>query len=148
MMAAELGQAPTETQLEEVRPPAKKPRSKAKQSSPEQAAQPTQSKVRRYTEEQKLATVKQIDEEIVSGKSTLKAAVKKAGISDETYYNWKRAATPATEQGDEPAHVPSSEGDDLSELLALEEENRSLRKRLAEKLRAENAALKKKLGLP
>lgn len=38
-------------------------------------------------------------------------------------------------------------GDELADLVQLEEENQRLRKRLAEKLRAENAELRKRLGL-
>ncbi|MBU1316264.1 MAG: transcriptional regulator [Alphaproteobacteria bacterium] len=38
-------------------------------------------------------------------------------------------------------------GDEMADLLQLEEANRKLRKRLAEKLRAENADLRKKLKL-
>ncbi|MBB3979756.1 cell division protein ZapA (FtsZ GTPase activity inhibitor) [Rhizobium azooxidifex] len=34
----------------------------------------------------------------------------------------------------------------MADLLQLEEENRNLRKQLAEKLRAENADLRKRLG--
>lgn len=37
--------------------------------------------------------------------------------------------------------------DDIADLLQLEEENARLRKALAEKLRAENAELHKRLGL-
>ncbi|KRB49175.1 hypothetical protein ASE04_18515 [Rhizobium sp. Root708] len=37
--------------------------------------------------------------------------------------------------------------DDLADLLTLEEENQKLRKQLAEKLRSENADLKKRLGI-
>ena len=37
--------------------------------------------------------------------------------------------------------------DDMAELLRLEDENRSLRKQLSEKLRAENADLLKQLNL-
>ncbi|MDM9648351.1 hypothetical protein [Rhizobium sp. S163] len=37
--------------------------------------------------------------------------------------------------------------DEFADLLALEEENRKLRKALADKLRAENVDLKKKLGV-
>lgn len=43
--------------------------------------------------------------------------------------------------------APASAGDEMAELLQLEEENKRLRKILAEKLRAENADLRKKLGL-
>jgi len=41
----------------------------------------------------------------------------------------------------------TSAGDDMADLLQLEEENQRLRKLLAEKLRAENADLRKKLNL-
>jgi len=48
-----------------------------------------------------------------------------------------------------PAAVtaPISVADDMAELLRLEEENQMLRKSLAEKLRQENADLRKRLGL-
>ena len=65
----------------------------------------------------------------------LKSAVKQAGISEPTYYQWKKAAAPA------PA------GDELTDLLALEKENKRLKSMLAERLRKENAELKQKLGI-
>ncbi len=40
----------------------------------------------------------------------------------------------------------TSAGDELADLLTLEEENRNLRKQLADKLRVENADLRKRLG--
>ena len=43
--------------------------------------------------------------------------------------------------------VPASTGDEMADLLQLEEENQKLRKLLAERLRAENADLRKKLKL-
>lgn len=43
--------------------------------------------------------------------------------------------------------APITEVDDMVELLRLEDENRSLRKQLSEKLRAENADLRKRLNL-
>ncbi|MGD9480326.1 transcriptional regulator [Shinella sp. G-2] len=43
--------------------------------------------------------------------------------------------------------APVSAADDMAELLRLEEENQMLRKSLAEKLRQENADLRKRLGL-
>jgi hypothetical protein len=42
---------------------------------------------------------------------------------------------------------PTRATDEFADLLQLEEENRALRKQLAEKLRAENAELKKRLNL-
>ncbi|BCH27171.1 hypothetical protein MesoLjLc_70530 [Mesorhizobium sp. L-8-10] len=71
----------------------------------------------------------------ISGGTTLKSAVKQAGISEQTYYHWKKAA------------APRSDGDDLKDLVALEKENKRLKSLLAERLRTENAELKRKLGL-
>jgi putative transposase len=42
---------------------------------------------------------------------------------------------------------PLAAGDELADLVQLEKENQRLRKILAEKLRAENAELRKRLGL-
>ncbi|MDH2089153.1 transposase [Rhizobium pusense] len=63
------------------------------------------------------------------------------GISDQTYYTWKKGvAQPAITTDDQrPAY-----DDELDE---LEAENRRLRKLLSEKLRTENADLRKRLGL-
>lgn len=50
----------------------------------------------------------------------------------------------------QPAAVvkaPASASDEMADLLQLEEENKRLRKTLADKLRTENADLRKKLGL-
>lgn len=46
-----------------------------------------------------------------------------------------------------PAKAPVSVLDDIADLLQLEEENARLRKALSEKLRTENADLRKRLGL-
>jgi putative transposase len=43
--------------------------------------------------------------------------------------------------------APVSAADEMADLLQLEEENKRLRQTLAEKLRAENADLRKRLGL-
>lgn len=76
----------------------------------------------------------QIEKSIKVGES-IKSATRKAGISEQTFYQWKRAVTPA------------EVGNDLKDLVALEEENERLKKLLAERLRKENAELKRKLGL-
>ncbi|EHK54859.1 transposase [Allomesorhizobium alhagi] len=75
----------------------------------------------------------QIEKSIGRGES-VKNATSRAGISEQTYYQWKKSAAPA------------SDGGDLKGLLALEEENARLKKLLADRLRKENAELKKKLG--
>ncbi|WP_341538104.1 transposase, partial [Sinorhizobium medicae] len=69
-----------------------------------------------------------------------------AGISEQTYYHWKGAGKPGEQKaGNSTKSLPV--GDELADLVQLEEENQRLRKRLAEKLRAENAELRKRLGL-
>lgn len=88
-----------------------------------------------YSEEERAKKLSQI-ERLLAGGATLKSAVKQAGTSEQTYYQWKKKAAVA---------VPAS--DDLKDLLALEEENKRLKALLAERLRAENAELKKRLGL-
>lgn len=104
--------------------------SQAEEAPPEAA--PTGRKVHSEKERtQKLAHVAKS----INGGATLKSAVKQVGISEQTYYHWKKAA------------APSSDGDDLKDLVALEEENKRLKSLLAERLRKENAELKKKLGL-
>ena len=74
-------------------------------------------------------------ERSISGGASIKSAVRQASVSEQTYYQWKKAAAPA----------PT--GDGLKDLLALEAENERLKKMLADRLRKENAELKKKLGL-
>ncbi|MDW9912283.1 transcriptional regulator, partial [Sinorhizobium meliloti] len=50
-------------------------------------------------------------------------------------------------QKDDKTTEPLPPSDELADLVELEEENQKLRKRLAEKLRGENAELRKRLGL-
>ncbi|UVK49885.1 transposase (plasmid) [Mesorhizobium sp. AR02] len=96
------------------------------------AAVPTRRKI--YSERDRAQKLAQIEKSI-SGGATHKNAVKQAGISEQTYYQWKKAAAPA------------SDGDNLKDLVALEEENKRLKSLLAERLRKENTELKRKLGL-
>jgi len=84
-----------------------------------------------------------INTQVSKGISTLKDAVKSAGISEQTYYNWKRTTNPIEQTDSKPVRA----GDELADLVQLEQENLRLRKVLAEKLRAENADLRKRLGL-
>ena len=75
----------------------------------------------------------------VSGTTTVPAATKKTAAKAPA--NPKPVAQPATP----PA--PLTAGDEMADLLQLEEENKKLRQALAEKLRAENADLRKRLGV-
>jgi putative transposase len=87
-----------------------------------------------YSEAERAQKLGQIEKQTSRGES-IKAAVKNAGISEQTYYQWKKVAGKA----------PQS--DELKDLVKLEEENVRLKKLLADRLRKENAELKKKLGL-
>ncbi|MEY9199406.1 putative transposase [Sinorhizobium fredii] len=135
-------------------PAAKKQRSPRPQKA---ASEPTQSKTpaakgRGYSEQEKSEKLKRIATQVSEG-GTLKDAIKSAGISEQTYYHWKGAAKPAELKAaqSEPKGTKSTKplpaGDELADLVKLEEENQRLRKLLAEKLRAENADLRKRLGL-
>jgi len=119
----------------------KKPTAAAKASSViQKTAQP---KARGLSDNEKREKINQVEAAIAGG-ATLKDAVKVLAISDQTYYTWKKAV------GITPAKMPASTAtfdDELAEFAQLEEENRRLRKLLGEKLRAENAALRKRLGM-
>jgi outer membrane biosynthesis protein TonB len=108
----------------------------AKPASKSDEAQPAPSRAKRktYSEGERSQILTKIEKSIGRGGS-IKAAVTEAGISEQTYYQWKKAAETA---------APAA---DLSDLVALEDENKQLKKQLAERLRRENAELKKKLGL-
>jgi hypothetical protein len=87
-----------------------------------------------YSASERAQKLGQIRKSIGRGES-VKSATRQAGISEQTYYQWKKAASAAPESGE------------LKDLLTLEEENARLKKMLAEQLRKENAELKKKLGM-
>ncbi|MDP9634649.1 UNVERIFIED_ORG: pyruvate/2-oxoglutarate dehydrogenase complex dihydrolipoamide acyltransferase (E2) component [Ensifer adhaerens] len=53
----------------------------------------------------------------------------------------------APKQAERSANLPLPAMDEMADLIQLEEENKRLRKTLADKLRAENADLRKRLGL-
>jgi hypothetical protein len=87
-----------------------------------------------YSANERAQKLEQIEKSTGRGES-VKNAAKQAGVSEQTYYQWKKAAAPA------------KVGGELKDLLALENENKRLKNLLAERLRKENAELKKKLGL-
>jgi putative transposase len=87
-----------------------------------------------YSEKERAQKLGEIEKQIRRGAS-IKAAIQKAGISEQTYYQWKKPVGQTTQ------------GDELKDLVMLEEENARLKNLLADRLRKENADLKKKLGL-
>lgn len=138
------------TDTEVKAPTAKKQRSPRPQkaaSVPAQAKTPA-AKRRGYSEEEKSEKLKLIETQVSEG-GTLKDAIKSAGISEQTYYHWKGAAKPVEQKVTKSTKStkPLPAGDELADLVQLEAENQRLRKLLADKLRAENADLRKRLGL-
>ncbi len=104
-------------------------------SSSKAIASPTVRTARKiYSDPERAQKLGQIEKQIGRGES-IKAAVQKAGISEQTYYQWKKAAGQTTPSGA------------LKDLVKLEEENARLKTLLADRLRKENAELRKKLGL-
>jgi putative transposase len=151
----ETNQAPAEVPVKEqtsnVKEKAAKPRkrtgqqkgavrtraaSSAQQASSSKAvAYPTARTARKtYSEKERVQKLGEIENRIGRGES-VKAAVQKAGISEQTYSRWKKAAAQPTQS------------DELKDLVKLEEENTRLKTLLADRLRKENADLRKKLGL-
>jgi len=104
-------------------------------------AEPAVNKRKKYTPAQRASILASIEKTIKDGTTTLKSALQQTEVSEQTYYNWKNAVAKASST---PASKTAS--DDLTTLVALEAENLKLRKELAEKLRAENAELRKRLG--
>lgn len=136
--------ASVEAEPRELAAPAKRRRAKrAAGEKPSAKSAPVKPKTRGLSDQEKLAKVEQI-EALVSGGATLKDAVNDVGISDQTYYQWKKAT--AKSVAETPA-TSEAVDDELAEFIRLEEENRRLRRLLSEKLRNENADLRKRLGL-
>jgi len=97
-------------------------------------------KPRRYSEAERSQKITAIDTDLAKG-TTLKAAVKSAGVSEKTYYQWKKSTKPPEATKSAPRSIA------YEDLVELEKENQRLRSQLAEKLRAENEDLRKRLGL-
>ncbi|MBX4898863.1 transposase [Rhizobium bangladeshense] len=145
-MANEENQIPADVVVAAAQPPTPKKALRARGVTAEKTrpgSSTVKPKTRGLSDQEKLEKIGQIEAQVAAG-ATLKDAVKSAGISDQTYYQWKKAtAAPVTQI---PA-VALSVDDELAEFIQLEEENRRLRKLLSEKLRAENADLRKRLGM-
>jgi putative transposase len=146
----QTAETPAKEQTPEVKEKAPKPRKKTGQqrgalrpgaksapraSSSKAVTSPIARTARKiYSEKERTQKLGEIEKQIGRGES-IKAAVQNAGISEQTYYQWKKAA----------GQTKPSDG--LKDLVKLEEENARLKTLLADRLRKENADLKKKLGL-
>ena len=76
-----------------------------------------------------------------------KAAVSVAKTDKPVAVSGRKPRADAKPVKEASATAPASAADEMADLLQLEEENKRLRRTLAEKLRAENADLRKRLGL-
>lgn len=145
--AATVGQAKAKTA--EKSPKAAKPKTRTPGAARAKAAKPAQAQVaalaitapavsgstrKRYSEKERGQKLGEIHNLIKAGES-VRSATKKAGISEQTYYQWKKPA------------AKTAATDELKDLVKLEAENGRLKKLLAERLRKENADLKRKLGI-
>lgn len=146
-MAIEETNEIVETASQDSIAPAKRAKSKtrARKSVPAQeaASADTAAKLTRkkYTLAERAKLLASISKDLKNSDTTVKTALTKFGISEQTYYNWKKAS-------ETKDHVePVQQSDELKALVELEAENQRLRKALATKLRNENAELRKRLGL-
>lgn len=76
---------------------------------------------------------------------TLTIDAKTAADATESDSFTSAAKSNVVEQSAPASYLPATASDEMADLIALEEENQKLRKTLAEKLRAENADLRKRL---
>lgn len=95
--------------------------------------------VNHRTDEEIAGIISAVDQMRAEG-AALKDATRRTGITEQTYYQWKKRARPGR-----PAMAVQSAEDDLASLRCLEAENERLRRLLGEKLRVENADLRKRL---
>jgi hypothetical protein len=85
-------------------------------------------------------------EPVKRGKRVAKPTVETPQVANTTIKATRKPAQPKPITT-KAASSPAAPVNDISDLLKLEEENQQLRKTLADKLRSENAELKKKLGM-
>ncbi len=116
---------------------------------------------RTYSDEERVEMMRTIAARVRDTKCTFKEAIKDAGISEQTYYQWKKlkpsagSGIPAAssnliskDQGKprvgERGGLVLEEGPDI---LKLQQENLRLRQIFAEKLQAANDELRKRIAL-
>jgi len=112
-----------------------------KENKPISVKPATSAKVMGRTSRDRSKILAKIAALTVNGKHTLKKALQEAGISKRTYYTWKRDAPSAEAPVKVKPELSLSE-----EIVQLEAENKRYRKMLGDKLRAENAELRRRLA--
>jgi len=118
------------------------------------AAAPIQKKTRRPRTPKGAAEDSAIDSTAAHGETHSKTTRAMRGFKTAPVKAEKTVAVPTTTtiraprvaSTSTPAATSAEIIDDIADLIKLEEENKQLRKELSEKLRAENAGLRKRLG--
>lgn len=147
---SEASQVSEDTATTEAQQPDDAGRKSLKKTSKKaRTEEPTMRQSKRHTASERTEKLRRIEEALEKGGVSLKAAVEAVGISDQTYYQWKRAekSKGVASNAIAPFAAPPSLGNELADLIKLEQENQRLRQSLGEKLRAENAELRRRLEL-
>jgi hypothetical protein len=108
---------------------------------------PVAQKKQRKPRAKKTSVVATAAETAPGGIDGRKKRGRKAGVNEGAVATRRRAPKVTPDVGQITDEVATLAGDEMVDLLQLEAENQKLRKLLAEKLRAENADLRKKLNL-
>lgn len=110
--------------------------------------QPKKTRARRRSKEEMAAALAEKNSKRASKTKSVSLGSSVSVVAKPTQKGATKAASLTVTKGEknlEPSTPVGAAG--LADLIALESENQRLRKSLAEKLRAENADLRKKLGL-
>lgn len=115
---------------------------------------------RTYSDEERIEIMRAIAAKVRETNCTFKDAIKSSGISEQTYYQWKKLKPSSVPEGSAtrsvlPKHqFTSRSGDkgasmleDAPDILKLQQENLRLRQIFAEKLQAANDELRKRIAL-
>ncbi|MBO1041128.1 transposase [Brucella pituitosa] len=140
-ISSEISSQDSAVTAEQVKSKARARKNSAANEAPSSTATTENVLRKKYSLTERAKLLASISKDLKNGDITVKAALAKVDISEQTYYNWKKASE--TKVQSVSAH-PSNE---LKALVELEAENQRLRKVLAQKLHAENAELRKRLGL-
>ncbi len=115
--------------------------------APGQEDAPVVEKKQRKPREKKISVVATSAESVTGGIDGRKKRGRKPRVSEDPTPVEPKAPKLAPTADQVAGNAATSAGDEMADLLQLEAENQKLRKMLAEKLRAENADLRKKLNL-
>jgi len=109
--------------------------------------QPKKTRARRRSKEEMAAALAAKNSKRASKTKSVSLGSSKSAVAKTTQKVAAKTTLPKAERVENDISSNSAGADGFADLIALEAENHTLRKSLAEKLRSENADLRKKLGL-